>query len=172
MKKAQSIGQIFILILAAMVFIMILLFGYRAITQFGQRSEQVALIDFQTNLEQEIKVMSLKVGSVKRLDLSLPNRYREVCILCDPPLTQTLSSCDTTTSAANDFRDNYTLIYESWEGGAQNVFFKPLADTQILIENVEVEGVGICVPVTGGRVSLRLQGKGDRTLVSRWLITP
>jgi hypothetical protein len=169
MKKAQVVGQVFILILAALVFILILLYGYRAISSFGERSEQVALIDFETDLASEVETMSLKFGSVKRLDLTLPTRYREVCLFCDPELTKKgLASCDPALSSAQTFKQDNTLLFESWEGGAQNVFFRPLADTQILIENLEVQGVGNCTSVIDGRVSLRLEGKGDRTLVSSW----
>ena len=57
-KNAQIMGQVFIFILAGALFILILTYGYKAIAGFSERSEQVALVEFQTNLESSVKSIS------------------------------------------------------------------------------------------------------------------
>jgi hypothetical protein len=169
MRRGQIIGQIFVLILASAVFILILLYGYKAISQFSTRSEQVAFINFETDFKNAVKEVSLDYGSVKKLDLTLPNRYKQVCVFCSPDKKVGWTGCDNTNAPEyQDILRKHALLVESWSGGAQNVFLVPLADTPILIDRVEVSTVGFCTNLIEGKVSLRLEGKGDRALVSPW----
>ena len=165
MKRGQILGQVFILILASIVFILILLYGYRAISQFTHRSEQVALIDFENDFKNAVKGISLDFGSVKRLDVNVPSRHRQLCVFCTP--LAGYPGCNLGPGFQN-FRVEHPLLVESWEGGSQNVFLLPLADTPLLIDRVEVINSSFCTKVVQGKVSLRLEGKGDRALVSVW----
>ena len=159
MKRGQILGQVFILILASMIFIMILVYGYRAISQFTQRSEQVALIDFENNLKNAVKAISLDYGSVKRADFVLPRRYQELCVFC---------SVEQACNPTPEFTQAHPLLVESWQSGSQNVFLVPLSDTPILLDHVESQDGAFCTKITEGKVSLRLEGKGDHALVSPW----
>lgn len=167
MRKGQILGQVFILILAAAIFILILLYGYKAISQFTQRSEQVAFINFETEFRNAVKGVSLDYGSVKKLELTLPSKYRELCVLCSPDLPVG-AAC----APSAEFQTDHPLIYESAQGGAQNVFLVPLAETPILIERVEANSSGFCTPVLDGHVTLRLEGRGDRAFVVPWVQRP
>jgi hypothetical protein len=164
MKRAQILGQVFVLILAGAVFIMILLYGYKAISQFAQRSDEVSFINFESSLKDSVKQVSLDFGSVKRLDLSLPSKFLQLCVFCSPDLGPQVANCAPTQT----FQQAHQLLYESWKGGSQNVFLMPLADTPLLVDRVEAAEGGFCMPVTQGRVSLRLEGRGDRALVGPW----
>jgi len=165
MKKGQIIGQVFVLILASIIFILILFYGYSAVSQFGERSEQVALIDFENDLRNSIKGISLDFGSVKRLDLNVPNKHRTICVFCSPDFDPDWSGCNTPNPT---FAAAHPLLMETWQGGSQNVFLLPLAEIPIIIDRVEVQDLAFCADVVEGRVSLRLEGKGDRALVSPW----
>lgn len=159
MQRGQILGQVFILVLAALIFILILVYGYRAISQFSNRSEQIALIDFQNSLANAVKAISLDFGSVKRVDLTTPTRYQQLCVLC--------TNTDTCTPT-QEFSDAHPLLIESWQGGSQNVFLTPLSETPILLDRVEATNGGFCTPIIQGKVSLRLEGKGDHALVGPW----
>jgi len=169
MKRGQILGQVFILILASIVFILILLYGYRAISNFTQRSEQVALIDFENDFKNAVKGISLDFGSVKRLDVNVPNRHKELCVFCSPDSEPDWSGCQET-DKFRQFEADHPLLTESWRGGSQNVFLLPLADTPLLVDRVEVQDTAFCADVVQGKVSLRLEGKGNRALVSEWPI--
>ena len=160
MNRGQILGQVFILILASVVFIMILIYGYKAISQFSNRSEQIALIDFQNNLANAVKAISLDFGSVKRVDLTVPTRYQQLCVFCTPETP----NCNP--SAA--FEQAHPLLTESWRGGSQNVFLVPLADSPILLDHVEAQDGAFCTNTIQGKVSLRLEGKGDHAYVAPW----
>lgn len=171
MKRAQIIGQVFVLILASMVFILILLYGYKAISQFSSRSEQVAFVTFETDFKNAVKAVSLDYGSVKKLELSLPSKYQELCIFCSSDYNPSWTGCDNV--ASTEFQkivQEHPLLIESWNYGrsAQNVFLSPLAETPLNIERIEVATAGFCEKLIEGRITLRLEGKGDRTLVSLW----
>ncbi len=161
MRRAQILGQVFVLMLASIVFIMILVYGYKAISQFTQRSEQIGLLDFENDLKNSVKAISLDFGSVKRVDLTLPTRYLQLCVFCTQDQT---GDCD----PSPQFLDDHPLLVESWQGGSQNVFLIPLSETPILIDGVEANDGAFCAPVIDGKVSLRLEGKGDHALVGPW----
>jgi len=54
-KKGIGVGQVFIFIVAALSFALILIFGYRAIAGFLNSGEEVAFVQFKTSLESSIK---------------------------------------------------------------------------------------------------------------------
>lgn len=159
MKRGQILGQVFILILASLIFILILVYGYRAISQFSNRSEQIALIDFQNSMSNAVKAISLDFGSVKKLELTTPTRYQQLCVLC---------STSETCAPSPEFSQAHPLVFESWQGGSQNVFLVPLSETPILLDRVEAQDGGFCTPIIQGKVTLRLEGKGDHALVGPW----
>ena len=167
MKKGQIIGQVFVLMLASIIFILILVYGYRAIGQFSKRSEQVALLDFENDLKNGVKGISLDFGSVKRLDLSVPRKHRTICVFCSPDFESDWSGCKNNNNFQN-FRSQHVLFSETWDGGSQNVFLLPLAETPIIVDRVEVQDMAFCTEIIEGKVSFKLEGKGDRTLVSPW----
>ena len=59
MKKAQLIGQIFVFVIGAILFGLILLYGYKAIATFGEQRREVALIEFQDDLKAAISKVSI-----------------------------------------------------------------------------------------------------------------
>lgn len=174
-KKAQIISQVFVLILAAIVFILILSYGYSALNNIWQRSEQVAFIDFSTTLQSEVKAISLSYGSVKKLDLSgLPTKYKTICVVTGEKKDRTADS--RSGAQLEGLPLAYPLIYELYEPGGANVFFVPSAPQNIKLPNIEAspnpDGSGtkkwFCIPVDRGDVTLRLEGLGNSVRVSPW----
>lgn len=156
-RKSQIMGQVFIFILAAAIFILILTYGYRAISGFGKRSEQVALVEFQTELEGAVKSIGLDYGSVKKVDLTLPAKYTEICFV------------DLDKEPSPEFESMHPRMYESWLGGTQNVFLTPMEDTPINAGDIYVGEKGfLCLPIAGGKITLRLEGLGDRAGITQW----
>jgi len=152
-KKAQMIGQIFIFILAAILFVLIITYGYRAINDFLQRSEQVTLIGFKEELKSGIERIKRDYGSVRKLELQVPKRYNEVCIV-DP-------DCDPSLESFNP------IMYNACLTGTENIFLVPKQETPIFVPDIKVDGGYLCVP-TSGVVTLRLEGLGKTARVSEW----
>jgi hypothetical protein len=156
-KKAQIMGQVFIFILAALLFILILTYGYKAIAGFGERSEQVALIEFQSKLENSVKSMKSDFGSVRKLDLQLPAKYSEICIVGDM-----------TDGQATNFEMEHPRMYDAWLGGSQNVFLNPMSETPIDVGDISVSEGYLCTGIAGGTVVLKIEGLGRKTGISKW----
>lgn len=155
MKKAQMIGQIFVFVVAAIIFILILTYGYRAISNFLARSEQIALIDFKADLESSVEVMKRDYGSVRKINLRLPKRYSEVCIV-------DINRCGA-------LEQSMPLMYSLCLAGSENVFLVPKQETPIFLSDISVPDPGyICLPVAYGRVVLGLEGMGKSTFIFEW----
>ncbi len=156
-KKSQIMSQVFIFILAAALFILILTYGYKAIAGFSTRAEQVALVEFQTELESSVKSISLDYGSVKRVELILPSTYTELCLV------------DINMDPSEEFEAIHPRMYEAWLDKTQNAFLTPMEDTPMEIGNIYLGEEGyLCIQLTGGTVTLRMEGLGDRAGITLW----
>ena len=167
-KKGQIIGQAFIFILAAILFSLILLFGYRAIARIGETQSEIELIDFRGTLSSAVGKIRLDYGSVKKYAMNLPRDFKEMCFV---DLEQMRNP-----AIFGPFKDSRPLMADSVESGNfdpandQNVFTVPIAKTPIRIGAIAVEGTSgyLCIPNKGGTINLRLEGKGDKTGISLW----
>ena len=157
-SRGQVIGQVFIFILAGLVFVLIVAYGYKAIQGFGERSEQVSIIDFKNDLERSVESVKRDYGTVRQVSLRLPAKYSGVCFIdpgnCPPRVSFEGSQLDWAVSAC--------------EARAANVFLVPRG-LDLLLEDVEVGSpYYVCVPNRGGEVVLRLEGTGKKARVSLW----
>jgi len=164
-KKAQIIGQAFIFILAAILFSLILLYGYKAISRIGETQSEVELVEFRDSLSTVVNQIRQDYGSVKKYALKIPSDYKEICVV-DLKL---LTSVDAI-NELNTIRDERPLIADVIESGSyQNVFTKPVAKTPLKIGGIDLGEDGIfCVENTGGITNLRLEGLGDKARISEW----
>jgi len=167
--KGQIIGQAFIFILAAILFSLILLFGYRAISRIGETQSEVELIEFKDGLSSAVGKVRLDFGSVKKYSLKIPDKFKEVCLI-------DLAFMNRRRPTLEALRDVKPLIFDAIEAGTdQNVFTSPLSKTPIKIGAIETgnaKEVGypayMCIENTGAVIDLRLEGLGDRTRISLW----
>ncbi|MBI4980007.1 hypothetical protein HZC30_00450 [Candidatus Woesearchaeota archaeon] len=187
-KKAMGVGQVFIYIVAAISFALIMIFGYKAINSFLQSGEQVQLVQFKTDLESSIKKVYTEYGSVRVEKYRIPGNFEQICLvnmeypatpeeiddLCkenvyackvweDAVAAQKLSEAD----PANYPKDGYDSVDE-------NVFLTPITEglTQLKVYRIsidqdadEVEEGFLCEPIKKGSFSLVLEGKGDHTQI-------
>lgn len=160
MRKAQIIGQVFIFIIAAAVFVLVLSYGYRTINKFITRQQDITLIDFKTELKSAVERQKLSFGSIEKLELRVPSKYGEMCIA---------SSTDYETPPGN-FALEKKQYYQRWLTRSENIFLTSSTATEtppILAEDVEVTNGYFCEKVKG-LIALKLTGKGNRTLVELW----
>ncbi len=156
-KKSQIMGQVFIFILAAAIFILILTYGYKAIAGFSKRAEEVALVEFQTQLESSVGGIRQDFGSVKKFGVTVPSKYHEICFV------------DLDRIPHGDFQQEHPRMFDAWESGTQNVFLTPMEESPIFIGKIDVGSQGyLCFDIKGGRLDLKLEGMGDKTKISKW----
>jgi len=156
MRKAQMIGQVFVLVIAALVFILILWYGYSAISNFLKSSEQVALVDFKSSLASGVNQIKSDYGSVRKLSLRIPRRFNTLCVV----------SSDVSADVG-DFKQRFPVFFEAWQTGSENVFLVPKQESPVFVPDISVPGGYFCIPVSGV-MDLRLKGLGDRAEVSVW----
>ena len=151
-KFGQILGQVIVYILAAILFVMILSYGYRAITGFQEKAKHIALIEFKTDLETAVGSISRDYGSVRTINFILPEGFTGLCIV------------DSQDSGM--LQADHPLLYNAWRGGAENIFLLPISMQSIPLkaDNMEVwqDGVRGFLCIEDSRnVRLRFEGKGD-----------
>ena len=170
-KRGLGVGQVFVFIVAAITFAFIMIFGYRAITGFLQSGEEVAFVQFKTDLESSIKKLFTEFGSVRAETFNLPSKYSQICFV------------DMDKPADNHLCEFYQVACTVWKNAKdynsvdENVFLKPSAPVKIKVHKISInpgDNFGsdpgkknfLCLPIRQGSFSVVLEGKGDRTEIS------
>lgn len=154
-KRGQIAGQALLYILAGLLFAGVLLFGIRAVSQLGERGSQVDLIQFKAGLANDIISLSRSYKDVVRKAYEFPSGFDEICFV------------DSDEVDADDIF-GHPLIKDSVESDVEaNVFL--LGDT---FEAFYVKELALpaypyysCFDADVGKVEIRLEGRGDETLV-------
>jgi len=163
-RKGMTIGMVFIFIVAAVTFALIMIFGYKMITDFMAKGGEVEFFQFKSDLETSVKKIYTEYGSVRMEEYSLPMEFERICFVdlgmdCPEDCNFDAYACDVWKDAGD------------YEGADENVFLKPLSEIAIkvykieLYENDEKKGY-LCFDIVKGRFKLRLEGRGDRTRLS------
>ena len=80
-RKAAGVGMVFIFIVAAITFAVIMIFGYKSINDFMQKGEKVEFYQFKADLEKSVKQIYTEYGSVRVSTFSLPTKYSRICFV-------------------------------------------------------------------------------------------
>jgi hypothetical protein len=160
-NKAQIIGQVFIYILAGLVFILIITYGYRAVQYFLERQEQVVMVDFRTDLETAVENVKRDFGTVRKVTLALPSQYFGVCFL-DP----VACSSATPELVLPNQKISVPWAQDACAVKSANVFVVPRT-LDLYLPDLQVSGGFVCIPNVNG-VTVRLEGTGKKAKVSQW----
>ncbi|MDP3698166.1 MAG: hypothetical protein Q8R47_01125 [Nanoarchaeota archaeon] len=167
-KRGIGVGQVFIFIVAAITFALILIFGYRAITGFLKSGEDVAFVQFKTGLESSVKKIYTEFGSVRVERYSAPLTYSQICFVdLDKPYDQDLCNFD---QVACSVWKETAAAGRGYEGVDENVFLTPPAPVKIKVYRISVEDQDgknfLCILIKQGAFSIVMEGRGDKTLLS------
>ncbi len=158
-RKSQVIGQVFIYILALIIFSLVLLYGYKTIKNFSNKADDISLIQLTTDIKTSVKKISYDYGTVIKKEISIPGKYSHVCFI------------DLDHQAEISLQDEHPAVYNSWYDRAQSNMF--LITEKEEIQPYHIEGIKIldkyeCLDVKQGKIILRLEGKGDHVELSEW----
>lgn len=161
MKNAQLIGQVFLFILAGLVFVLIISYGYQAIMGFIGKQEQILLVDLKNDLQAATESIKREYGSVRKLTLRAPSSIEAVCFFDSQTCaTTTPEYIDTTTFKLTWAQEACTL-------GSANVVSIPRTE-DIYIPSIRVDSPGYtCIKNVNG-ITLRLEGTGREAKVRAW----
>lgn len=156
-KRAQISGQIFIYILAIIIAGLVILYGYKAISSMIKTGEDIALIDFKNQIEGDMERLATSYGDVKTQSYILPGGTRTICFVDDDAIKNKVA-----------LDSPYPIINNAVQTGArQNIFLIPMVKIQLYAEGLQLNTDFLCINESRGRVNLRLEGKGDGTLVEK-----
>ena len=167
MKKGQIAGQVFVYILAALIFGAVFLFGYRAIDAFLEKQEEVVITEMNSNLRNSIQRIAPS-SDIEVSRIRIPEQFKRVCFIDLRINLATDSTARASTPVCNrNHEDYYPLACLSWQDNiSQNVFFDPMTEIALDVGPIELQDGSMCVGVQQGAISLKLQGKGDRTRIT------
>lgn len=163
MRKAQLYGQVFIYILTLVLISVILIYGYTAIKNFKQKTEDIAAVKFQNDLISSIERITNDYGSISRRELQLSDDITQVCFVesfqtfdkSNPIINFQLNNL-----VKNSVRDSDKNVFLIGEGiGLKSAFFAGA---------ISVDNDAICIKPLNNKITLRLEGKGDHASLSEW----
>jgi len=161
MSKGQ-IGQVLMFILAGLVFILIISYGYKAINEFIGRQEQVALVDVQDDVRSAVESVKRQYGSRRKLELRVPSRFEGVCVVnVDACPAQVVLGAE-----SNDFALDW--IVDACRSRSANVFLVPRG-LEFYVPDIVVDSPNyVCAANVGGRVTFGVEGLGRSARVVEW----
>lgn len=161
-KRSQIPGQIFIYVVAIILFSLVLIYGYNAIKGFKERSEQIAYIKFKTDLTSTVKRVSPDYGTLKREEFFIGGGYSKICFVQSYHQEQNFYFPDSISDL---------IVRDSFESGVdKNVFlFTNTLQESFNIGEINVSNNGYkCFDVVNGKVKIQFLGRGDHTFISAW----
>ena len=159
-KKGMSITQVFTFILAGLIFVLILIFGYNAISDLLQSSSDITVAELKSDLESSISSVKRSYGSVRKVELRAPNDFDEICFF-------DFNKCSDLYNVKSDKGILLNWAVDSCKFNSSNVFSIPrLVD--LSIRTIEVNEGYVCIPKQGGSFTLKVTGKGNAVEIGKW----
>ena len=163
MKKAQT-EHIFIYVMTGVLVSLIFIYGYKAITDFRQKTEDIGFIKFRNEIVNAIKNIYSEYSTVEIRGFDVPQTYNEVCFV---------ETKNTPLPATTNYK--YKIIEDSITSGEnKNVF---LISNRVVKKSFYIEekiSVGntqgspiLCIDSINSKIKLRLEGKGDYALIGK-----
>ncbi len=148
-----QVQQVFIYILVIIVVGLIMLMGYRAISDFTSQGENIKLVNLQTDLENFAERYT-SYGVIKNEELTVPSGVSEICFL-NNSMTGDVDNLIIKQYASSDIEPiNVFLI------GEETTPFLKL--DLVYPSNNELE----CITAQSGKFHIKFEGKGSKVLVS------
>lgn len=171
-KKGMGIQQVFVFIVAAITFALVLIFGYSSISDFIEKGEQVEFYQFKSSLESSIKKIYSEYGAVRQETYYLPGEYSQICFIdldygSYGDIEGEIPTLCKIDPLACDVWDTASDSDLGYDGADENVFLTPSAPVSLKVYKVDIDGGYLCMNISKGSFTLRLEGKGAKTYLSQ-----
>ncbi|MFA5141395.1 MAG: hypothetical protein WC471_00295 [Candidatus Woesearchaeota archaeon] len=162
-KKAFTITEVFVYILALVFGAMILMYGYNSISEIVNFGEKAIFVKFQKNLENSVTEISALPGTSRIKTFATPINFEKICFFdytkaCDP------DSLSESISIVDNIRQT---ICDSVNSKVANVFLLPLKGNDLNIPKIELTESQnpLCINIASGSLNLKITGKGKTALI-------
>ena len=78
-KKALLPGQVLVFIIAGIIFVLVLGFGYKAVSDLLKGASEIGVAELKTDLESAVDSTKRAYGSVRKIELRSPKEIEELC---------------------------------------------------------------------------------------------
>lgn len=166
-KRSQISAQVFIYVIAIILFSLVLFYGYNAIRGFKEKSEQISYIKFKTDLTSTVKRISSDYGTLKREEFFIGGDYSKVCFVQSYKRNEDYSTILDSIFVSSDYNP---FIYDSFENNVtDNVFLLATgAPESFDAGKIKAADGYLCLNVINGKAKIEFLGQGDHTLISNW----
>jgi len=159
-KKALLPGQVLAFIIAGIIFVLVLGFGYKAISDMLKGASDIGVAELKTDLESAVESTKRSFGSVRKIELRSPKEIDELCFF-------DYDKCGSLSTPVSFDGKPLDWAVRACQAKSANVFSIPrLLDLSLV--DVKVDDGFVCVPNVGGIVTIKLVGRGDHVLVDEW----
>ena len=158
MKLAQLYSQVFIYLLTVVLVSFILVYGYSAVKSFKDKADDVACLKFRNDLQNIIETTTSDFGTVKRKDINLCGKFTKASFV------ESFGSPNLPWGGVDP------IIEDSVRSNSEkNVFLvEDIAKESFYAGKISVEPDVMCISATSGKISLRLEGRGNHVVLSAW----
>ena len=160
-KKGMGVGQVFVFIIAAITFALIMIFGYKSIAGFLKSGENVEFVQFKTDLETSIKKIHTEYDSVRIEQFKASTKFNQICFIdldYSPTEEEVAGLCKKNGFACTVWEES-----TGYDTADENVFLTPPSPVQIKVHKIKMENGNLCLDINRGNFELVLIGKGDHT---------
>ncbi|MEA3430694.1 MAG: hypothetical protein U9R08_05455 [Nanoarchaeota archaeon] len=162
-KKAQIQTHLFIYIAAIIMVALILLFGYRAISNFVGKGEQATLLSVEQDLVSEVDRVSVSFGEVSIREFNFPGKYSALCLVDSSVVEGAPGDTSGLYASQLALMNDYPLLQGAIESGSEsNVFLikDGVSESFSDVGLVQITSGFKCVNLTRGSARLRFDWKG------------
>lgn len=170
-RKGQIIGQVFIYAFASIIFILVLIYGYRAISKFIEQKDYVAMIEMRTKIKSVVNSIASST-SIEKVSINMPTYAEKVCFV---DLRKSYSE-KASSGLCRGGSERIPLICNTWKDNvSKNVFLVPPISLNINIGDITLydnnnNDVGyLCLDVINGKIYMQIEGEGDSTGIRKWV---
>ena len=160
--KKSSISAVFVYAVSAIIIILVVYFGYRAITGFANANDQSIMDRMQLRMKADMSQLSLRYGTQATLSYDITSKFNKMCFV-------DLSVAGDDASARDSSLENYSIILDSVQSNSSNNVF-------VLGESTIPFAVGkmklrcppfyLCVNSSHGRITFLAEGGGDSVIIN------
>jgi len=175
-KRAQIQSQIFVFLIAAVILLVIVIFGYQAITGLQENISDVEYTQLKTYLETQIDKVQSDYGTVVVRTIDVPTDFTHICFAQDDlnwnagPGAQ-IDDFTSTTQVTGDDGIDYTIMLDSLRSSVKkNVFLYPNGVTSFYVGSICVnecrpDDKMLCIKTINGKAKIAIEGLGNRARI-------
>ena len=192
MRRAEITGTVLGYVIAAIIFAMILLYGYKIVFKFQNDADRITSTQLAVDLKAAVKKIGADFGTIDKRELKLPSGITKVCFLdmfwaSDPDNDPDPSSGPKQGICDSGNLDYHIGICDAWKSATsnegENVYL--LNQNDIASDPIDAGPIKIvlddttngydsaqqhylCLPTLNGKVEIKLRGLGDSVELSEW----